>query len=84
MINSAQQFNEFDDEQCRKMININGNISKTNEVTKKKNGHMSHATDSVDKTDLTEEVESEIELVVSAMGSDKAKRGRGEHYKEDP
>ena len=28
MINSAQQFNEFDDVQCRKMININGSISK--------------------------------------------------------
>ena len=36
MINSAQQLNEFDDEQCRKMININGSISKMNEFTNKK------------------------------------------------
>ena len=74
MINSAQQFNEFDDEQCRKMININGSISKMNKFMNKKNGHISHATDSVDKTVLTKDVESETESVVSAVGLDKAKR----------
>ena len=36
MINSAQQFNELDDEQCRKMININGSISKMNKFMNKK------------------------------------------------
>ena len=36
MINSAQQFNEFDDEQHRKMININDIISKKNKFRKQK------------------------------------------------
>ena len=80
MINSAQQFNEFDDEQCRKMININGSISKMNKFTNKKNGHISHTTDSVHKTVLRKvvgsETESETESVVSAVVLDKAKRGK--------
>ena len=48
-----------------------------------KNGHISHATDSVDKTVLTKDVESETESVVSAVGLDKAKRGK-KKYKKGP
>ena len=36
MINSLQQFNEFDDEQHRKMISINDIISKKNKFMKQK------------------------------------------------
>ena len=68
MINSAQQFNEFDDEQCRKMININGNISETNEFRNTKNNNVKQMTENVRNSDVMRENESEIEQVVSTTG----------------
>ena len=82
MINSAQQFNEFDEEQCRKMININGNISETNEFRNTKNNNVKQITENVRNSDVKRENESEIEQVVSTTGLQHSKINKKK--KENP